>query len=405
MNAGLSNKGNRALIISTIKAIQEFIPDTSFSMVGAQEIQISNLTIKKQICCGLGNPYSFVVTCYYLLFSTFIYLFRHLKIDISVSKKSRLFPYHTCDLVINSGGDQLSGEYGFSTLCSFINIICPLLLDKPVILYGESLGYFNNKILNTVAKIVMNKTKLIIVREDISAKYINDNHINNPSLYITADPAFLLDAATESRVFEIISKEEKLSIKKPLIGINPSGLITEFSTNKHNSEEDFSNTLAKVIDYIIENFKAQIIMIPHVYTHGADDRVSIDQIFSKIKNQDKVGIIKNEYTPQELKGIIGQCDLFVGARMHATIAATSMFVPTVGIAYSHKMHGIIGQMLKQDKYILNINDLTYDSLISKINDVWTNRIEIENELRARIPEVKNKALSNGKIVKNFLDSI
>ena len=146
-------------------------------------------------------------------------------------------------------------------------------------------------------------------------------------------------------------------------------------------------------------------MIPHVYTEKVSDKKVISEIYNVIKNKSKVNIIQNEYNADELKGIIGICDLFVGARMHATIAATSMYVPTVGIAYSHKMHGIIGQYIKQENYIIDIEDLNYDSLMNKICDCWNNRDIIKQELRITIPQIKEKALLNGKYVKDLLDNL
>jgi polysaccharide pyruvyl transferase WcaK-like protein len=323
-----------------------------------------------------------------------------------ISKNSRLFDYYDCDIVINIGGDQLSGEYGFGTLGAFINISYAVLLNKPIVLYGESLGYFSNPVLNSIAKFVFNRTKLILVREELSKKYLDDNCITNPKIYVTADLAFLLNPVPQSSVFEILSTEGINGIQKPLIGINPSGLISRFMDSGHQkAEEEFANIMAKVIDNLVEHFDATIIMIPHVYTPEVDDRIAINSVFHKVKNKSKVKTIKNEYTPQELKGIIGQCDLFIGARMHATIASTSMLVPTVGIAYSHKMHGIIGKMLGQEKYVLDIKELDYDSLISTIKDAWENRERIKKELEVRIPMIKEKAMLNGKLVKELLDSL
>jgi polysaccharide pyruvyl transferase WcaK-like protein len=163
--------------------------------------------------------------------------------------------------------------------------------------------------------------------------------------------------------------------------------------------------MARVIDSLVENLNATVIMIPHVYTSNGDDRIAINSVFHKVKNKSKVKTIKNEYTPQELKGIIGLCDLFIGARMHATIAATSMLVPTVGIAYSHKMHGIIGEMLGQEKYVLDIKELDYENLISTIKDAWGNRDRIKKELEVRIPMIKEKAMLNGKLVKELRNSL
>lgn len=407
LNVGWSNKGNRALVQSTIEAINRFIPETEFNLMGPAGVVHNEFYIKRQLGWGVSirKPHYTIISLLYLIKCVCIYVFRRFNVHIRVTKNSRLFDYYDCDMVINSGGDSMSGEYGIATLDTFINILYAILLNKPVVLYGESLGYFQNPVLNSIAKFIFNKTKLILLREELSREYLNNSGITDPAIYVTADPAFLLDAVPQSRVFEILSEEGIGKIQKPLIGINPSGLISRFRGKGHQkAEEEFANIMAKVIDSLVKNLNATIIMIPHVYVIDADDRVGIDKIFREVENKSKVWVIKNEYTPHELKGIIGQCDLFIGARMHATIASTSMLVPTVGIAYSHKMHGIIGEMLGQEKYIIDIKELDYETLISKINDAWENRGEIKEELEMKIPMIKEKPMLNGKLVKELLDS-
>ena len=402
------NKGNRALVYSTIETIKRFFSNIEFYLMGPYKVDHNELRIKKQIGGGLSirKPHYPIISLLYLFKCVSINIFKRFNVHIHISKNSRLFDYYDSDIVINSGGDSLSGESGIVTLGSFINILYAILLDKTVVLYGESLGYYKNPILNFFAKFIFNRTKLILVREDLSKRYLDGNDINRPKICVTADPAFLLNPVPQSRVSEILSDEGVNDILKPLIGINPSGLISRFMESDHQkAEEKTTNIMAKVIDNLVENLNATIIMIPHVYTSNVDDRIVINSIFHKVKNKSKVKTIKNEYTPQELKGIIGQCDLFIGARMHATIAATSMLVPTVGIAYSHKMHGIIGEMLGQRKYILDIKELSYESLISKMNDAWENREKIKKELEVKIPEMKEKAMLNGKLVKELLDSL
>jgi len=406
LNVGWSNKGNRALVESTIETIKTFVPDTEFYLMGPYGGDYNGLQIKKQMGVGLSirKPHYTIMSLLYLFKCSRINILERFNVHIPISKNSRLFGYYDSDIVINSGGDHLSGEYGIGTLGSFINISYAILLGKPVILYGESLGYFENPVLNSIAKSVFNRTKLILIREELSKIYLDNNNITMPKICVTADPAFLLNAVQESHVFKILYTEGINEVQTPVIGINPSGLISRFSGKGHQkAEEAFASIIAKVIDNLAENLKATIIMIPHVYTPNDDDRIVINSIFHKVKNKSKVKIIKNEYTPPELKGIIGQCDLFIGARMHATIASTSMLVPTVGIAYSHKMHGIIGEMLGQEKYILDIKELDYDSLISTINDAWENREVIKKELEVKIPMVKEKAMLNGKLVKELLD--
>ena len=405
MNAVPSNKGNYALIVSTIDIIKNFIVDTRICLTGPDKLKNNELDIKRHIShrLYLEKPHTIIIALLYLFKCAYIRLISNF-FHISITKDSRLFYCYHADIVINSGGDHLSGEYGLNPLGTFLNISYAFLLKKPVILFGDSLGYYKNPIINLIAKFLLNKTKLILLRENVSKRYLEQNNITKPEIYVTADPAYFLEPISESDIKRILSKENINLNKRPVIGINPSGLIAKFENNK-TLENDFNLVLVKVIDYLVKNLNATIVLIPHVYTTTDDDRKSINIIYDNVKHKKNLKIIRDEYSPQELKGIIGLCDLFIGARMHAMIAATSMLVPTVGIAYSHKTHGIIGEMLEQEKYILDIKEMSYEVLISKIKDVWENRENIRSELEIKIPEMKEKAFYNGKLVKELINSL
>jgi colanic acid/amylovoran biosynthesis protein len=405
------NKGNLALLYSTIDTIKIYSPTAKFSlMYYGNDGSHSNLNIKEQHLVGKVHPKypkATMVSFLYLLRCTSVYALTKLGINASISKNSKLFSYYDNDIVVVIGGDTMSQiGYGFNVLSPFTNILYGVLLGKPIVLYAESLGYYTNSFLDSMAKFILNKTTLILVRDKLSLKYLNGYHLDKPDIYLTADSAFLLPSCSISRTCEIFSIEGITDLKKPLIGINSSSLITKWF-NKGSTSVDISSidTMAKVIDNLIENLGVNIVLFPHVYEAGNDDRVIASSIFEKIKNKLNVSMIKNEYSPQELKGIIGRCDLFIGGRMHSTIASTSMLVPTVGIAYSHKMYGIIGDMLGQEKYIVDIKDLSYEKLISTIYDAWNNKSEIKEELKSIIPVVKERALLNGKYVSELLKKL
>ncbi|WP_410508125.1 polysaccharide pyruvyl transferase family protein [Methanosarcina hadiensis] len=399
LNVGFSNKGAYALISSTMETIEKYVPDVQFTFMGTETNQ-NKIPIKKQLAI---KPFKNLGPWKYLFICFLINIFNRFGVKIPVSKKSHLYEYYISDLVLNSGGDHLSGEkFGLSSL---LNIYYAILLNKPVVLYGESLGYFKNCLFNYLAKKIFNKVDLIIVREKISKKYLDDCGITNPKIYLTADSAFLLSPSPQSRVCEILSEEGIGYIQRPLIGINVSGLISNYrNRNSQTAEIDIITIFSKVIDTLINDLSSTILLIPHVYTKNVDDRVIINKIMYESTNKSKIYAINNEYTPQELKGIIGLCDLFIGARMHSTIASTSMLVPTVGIAYSHKMYGVIGDMLGQGNYVIDINDLTYENLISTINHAWKNREKISNDLKLKIPILKQTVLLNGLYVKELLYS-
>lgn len=413
-NGNGMNKGNLALLWSTINTIREFVPGIQFVlMYRGSDGSYSDMDLQEQEMIGMIDPLKPIRTITSVLKLIDCLRIRYLNDGfLSVSSSSSFFEYVDSDLIVVIGGDTMSGNRGrfdLYTLNPFINIAYALILNKPVILYGESIGNYTNSFIGFAAKTIFNRSKLIIVRDPISKRYLDIN-VRNPNMYLTADSAYALDAAPKSRAHEILLEEGiSNNIQRPLIGINMSGYIGKYKKghNKNKAEEYLVHTISRTIEQIIETLNAHIIMIPHVYDPGSDDRIIINNIYTNVQNayKSKVNVIKGIYSPQELKSIIGLCDLFIGARMHTTIASTSMLVPTIGIAYSHKMHGIIGEMLHQEKYIIDINELTSKKLIDILLDAWENKDQIKSELEIIIPEMKTKALSGGILVKHFVDNM
>jgi diketogulonate reductase-like aldo/keto reductase/polysaccharide pyruvyl transferase WcaK-like protein len=345
----------------------------------------------------------------FLLFRCTLWAMLH-KFGLNMNRSfcgKKLQEYYGADIVLNTSGDVLTEDYGLA-FSHFVNLLFAILLDKPVIICAESIGPFKNRWYKFIARYVLNRAKLITLREERSLKHLQEIGVNKPPIYVTADVAFVLEPPSDQRIKEILTKE---GIKEcmPLIGISVSKIISNYGfpelKNRKDKYNEYVKLMSKSIDYLVETLNATIVFVPHVIGpgEGNDDRTVADDIYKLIKNRDKVVSIKEEYTPEELKGIIGQCDLFIGARMHATIASTSMLVPTVAIAYSDKTHGIIGKMLGYETHVLDVKDLSYDMLISKIKDAWESREEIKKDLEMKISKIKEKAMLNGKLIKDYID--
>jgi polysaccharide pyruvyl transferase WcaK-like protein len=137
-----------------------------------------------------------------------------------------------------------------------------------------------------------------------------------------------------------------------------------------------------VIDWLIEKYRADIILIPHVVQVNRDDFEMANELREVVKNKEFVSIVDKTRNALELKGIISHCDLILASRMHASIAALSTGVPVVGIAYSHKMKGIFSLMGVES--VIDIVDLDWD-----ITEVITKTLsDAERIRRALIPEVE-----------------
>ena len=102
------------------------------------------------------------------------------------------------------------------------------------------------------------------------------------------------------------------------------------------------------------------------------------------KEYEKTGrvVFFEDHNCMELKGIISKCRFFVGARTHSTIAAYSMGIPTLVVGYSVKARGIARDLFGgEEGYVLPVQKLTRDKLISAFKNIMIKEKEIQKKLK------------------------
>ncbi len=389
------------MLVSTIKSISKTIPDTQFTVVSIfpeldrKNCNIENINIIKENTDKLK-------ALYYILSAI---LWRVFHIDLN--KHDLLNEYINSDIIIDLSGDGFSDDYGsMASISSCYDILLCKLLKKPFVIYAQSIGPFKTIFTRYLSRFCLNLVDLLIVRDEITEKYLKNMGVNN-KIYFTADSAFLLEASPRSRIEEILLKEHIDMKERPLIGISVSQHLYDLESKKVDSKKDnnYLNLMSKVVDLVIDKFNAQVVFVPHVTNDARpiDDRFVARKIYEISKNKNRIKLIDDEYSAEELKGIIGQCDLFIGARMHANIAATSMNVPTLAIAYSHKYYGIMG-MLKMENYVLDFRSMTFNEMAAKIDELWDKKGIIKKELETNVNILKERSLHNVELVKVLVSS-
>lgn len=411
------NRGAAALLSSRIKAIKDYIPDSEFVVFtfnpeldhGMDKEYVDKQNIKfHEVIFKIGfSPKNIPKTV-----SSIIRLFTWpvlYKLEVKTfTKDERFKEYVNSDLVISVGGDVLTEDYGTLSFISHItNLFFGLLFDIPVIIFAESVGPFKRSLNKKVAHFLFNKSSLIIVREEVSKRNLLDIKVDVPPIYITTDSAFLLKPSSTDRINKLLNENNIRKDDNPLIGISLSKIIAQYGFLEIQDNDkkyiQYINIMAKVIDFLIIELNSTVIFIPHVMEPPYnDDRKVNRDVYQLVNHKSSCRLIENEYSAEDLKGIIGICDLFIGSRMHSTIASTSMFVPTIAIAYSHKTHGIVGKRLKQQEYVIDINNLEYESMVSKIKLIWSNKEEVSKKLETEINEVKKESNLSVKLICNFI---
>lgn len=333
----------------------------------------------------------FIATVWRLLFCL------HINADYLLRDKV-LKEYKKTEVVINlSYGDMFAYKKEFySKLLFFIlgqQSLLAILLRKPLFFFPQSIGPFCGKFSKFLAKFILDRCNIIMVREEISRDILLRMKIKAP-IQLVPDLSFLIAPASDQRILEIFSKEN-VEIKRPLVGI----AIRE-NMYKH------LDVISEVIDHLILKMNARIIFIPHTSISGFhlyDPRFLARKILKKIKVKQHIGLIESEYTVEELRGLIGKCDLFIGAYMHANASALSMHIPTIAISYSHKTDGLMN-LMGLGEFVLPLDDLDVIQLIKKTEEAYRNLDRIKEALKQKIPILQKMAMRAGEFVKNLTES-
>jgi len=409
------NKGSAAQVISVVYSLRRFFPELDFTLLsycpeldsrycsryGIDIVGFSSRKHQKHRSLLFTHALHLMFT---ILCCTMYSVLRilHLSIDNLPTKDKHVSVYAKADLVIDLSGDSFS-DWKNRSIVNILTLIPAILLRKPFVFFSQSIGPFNLWTL-PLAKFCLNNSNFIVIREEVTRRYLECIGVNNRNLSLAGDCAYLLEPAPLERVMEILEANHVLRQERPLIGISISAFMMD---NFYESQgTDYLSLMSKLVDYMVQSKSAYVVLIPHSASpryYGNDDIHAIRSVHRLVKNKKKVGIIDNDYDPRELKGIIGYCDFFIGCRMHANIAAISQNIPTIALGWSHKYYGIM-KRVGMEEYVLSIESLSFEELKVKVDMLFSVREQTRKKLSIRTKNEKDSALSAIKQVAELLSS-
>ena len=90
-------------------------------------------------------------------------------------------------------------------------------------------------------------------------------------------------------------------------------------------------------------------------------------------------------SPVDAKSYIADMDFFMGARMHATIAAFSAGVPVVPMAYSRKFRGVFATL--GYNHVTDMKSESRQAILNHIQDGYENRSTLAEEVAEAMAKV------------------
>ena len=243
------------------------------------------------------------------------------------------------DLVIDIGaGDSFADIYGAGRLKRmFVLKFLTHLARTPLVAAPQTIGPFTKGWSKFLARLSLRLSALVATRDAMSTKALRDLGYKGTAIEATDVALRLPYDAPPARAGGPVR-----------VGINVSGLLMAGGyTGK--------NELGIALDYpglmreLIARFQAmgcEVHLVPHVIVREGpmikedDYRASV-----ALANEFPGTVLAPAFnSPSEAKSYIAGMDFFMGARMHACIAAFSSGVPVIPMAYSRKFAGLFGSL-------------------------------------------------------------
>jgi colanic acid/amylovoran biosynthesis protein len=300
-----------------------------------------------------------------------------------------------------SGGDSFSDIYGMQR---FIYVALPqilvLLLNKRLILLPQTLGPFRARTTRAISRFILRRADRIYSRDKqglaVAEELIGSRRLHG-KLRFTHDVGFVVqpDPPSDQKILEKIKSFKRSG---PLVGLNVSGLLFMGGYSRKNMfglKTDYRQLTYAMIDWFRTLDEGTLLLVPH--TLGKDGTESDLQVCRGLYEQfqpvlkERIQFFGEGLNERQTKFVIGQCDFFSGARMHACIAAISQCVTSVPVAYSDKFIGVM-ETVGVGLQVADPRNMTEQEILALISAAFENRSVIRDRLRRTMVDVIDSTL-------------
>lgn len=264
-----------------------------------------------------------------------------------------------CNLLISGGGSLLQDVTSSRSLYYYLGVITlAKLFNKKVYIYANGVGPIHKKINRKLTQWVLNKADLITLRDEDSFELVRELKVKKPKLEITSDPVYALDNIDSHRV-ENILKNEGIPTDRPYIGVG---------IRSWKNHDEIIDKLSIALDEIYDRLGIDYLFIP---LHYPDDLNFSKKVSEKMRHRNTCHMIRGEYSVDEIKGLVGRCELMLAMRLHALIYAVTELTPIVGLVYDPKVKSHL-KGLEIEEFV-NIDDFEPEDLIEQVLSAYDRR--------------------------------
>lgn len=319
---------------------------------------------------------------------------------LSPNELKALTEYASADLIVSTGGTYLVENYSLEK--RIFDFQFSLLLQKPLMLFTQSLGPFTNPVYQTELQKIFNDAALILLRDRASLKHLEEINVNTQNSHVSSDAAFALAQPEAIQTPQPVPKSSHLKVAIS---------SREWSHFKHIDSKfgmhKYQEALSAATQHLVEKHGAEITFlstcqgIPEYWTNDSKTGEAIAAMVPDSVRQN-VQVDHQFRPPEALLEHLKTYDFVIATRMHMAILALSAGTPVLPIAYEFKTRELFDR-LQLGKWVHDIELIEPEEFTQSVKAFIQAIPEIRRTLAVGVMKEQQQALAAGAIAKQALE--
>lgn len=202
---------------------------------------------------------------------------------------------------------------------------------------------------------------------------------------MTADPVFTMDGITPEEARRLLVAEG-VPMEKPLVVV---------SVRNWKDMDAFIGQFAELCDTIVEKYDRTIVFLG---MQMPNDSIVGEKVRRRM--QQEAYILKENYSPYEVMGIISQADFILSMRLHTLIFAARQRVPLIGFIYDPKIDYYLEKLDMPSGGTLK--EFDRKRTLALVDDIICNKEGYVKKLEKKEAELEKMAHRNEKYLEKLL---
>jgi colanic acid/amylovoran biosynthesis protein len=276
---------------------------------------------------------------------------------LGAALKENIEIYRQADLVVSTGGTYLVEHYDLEA--KLIEFEKDMALRKPLVLFTQSMGPFDNPRNRKRLGKVLDYAALTLLREERSQGHAL-GIAREANTAIAADSVFAL---AEPATMEQAAKRRPAPPRQVAVSVREWAHFSR--TSAADGMGAYEQAIAAAVIALVEQHAVEVTFVSTcqgVAEYRFDDSIVANRIVERLPEAIRPSVAVDErfHTPEALMQQLGSFDFVISTRMHMAILALCAGVPVLPIAYEFKTTELFAS-LGQARWVTDIDGIEADA--------------------------------------------